>query len=153
MRIPSLIVVAFVIPYLTYAMNSVCAEKEKTLFFCTQKNKTFGICSTPTLKAKVGYIQYRATKNEKLEFEYPSTKTPMEKPFLYSLGAQGASVIFKNGDHTYTLYSDASPSSLITVEKGNKEIARIKCENQDNVDLSLTWVGDFFKTAGLREEN
>src|SRR5262245_5598365 len=91
------------------AIKSHCAPGEKVVFSCSTTNaKIISLCSSSTLTASEGYLQYRFGPAGKPEFVYPATMEHPSKHFQFGQSSYSSGVglylKFKNGEYTYGLF-------------------------------------------------
>src|SRR2546430_3735823 len=66
--------------------NSLCAKDERIIFSCPVKRpaKIVSLCASKDLTSERGYLQYRFGVPEKIELEFPQSKTGTQQKFQYT---------------------------------------------------------------------
>ena len=70
----------------TLQPNSLCAKNERVIFSCPLKRpaKIVSLCASKDLTSERGYLQYRFGVPEKIELEFPQSKTGTQQKFQYT---------------------------------------------------------------------
>jgi len=119
------------------AVVSLCFVDEAVVFSCRSTDgKTISLCSSPTLTASEGYLQYRFGVIGKIpELIVPKIQEHPKEHFLsgtvpYSGG--GASYLkFSRGSHTYTVFTGIGKGwekEGVVVNKSGKQISHVLCD-------------------------
>jgi hypothetical protein len=133
---------------MTSALNvpSHCAPQEKVIFSCATTNaKIISLCSSSTLTASEGYLQYRFGPAGKPELVYPATKEHPSKHFLFGhphyTGAFGDYLKFKNGEYAYALFDFfikfEGDKTGVVVSKSEEQIAYIPCKGGSQLAMGI----------------
>src|SRR5712671_7874378 len=66
--------------------NSLCAKDERIIFSCPVKRpaKIVSLCASKDLTSERGYLQYRFGLPEKIELEFPKSRTGTQPQFQYT---------------------------------------------------------------------
>jgi hypothetical protein len=133
---------------------SHCFQNEKVIFSCdTNSNKVISICSSPTLNAHEGYMQYRFGSSGSFpEFVFPMNHGKASQ-FFYSgqltyAGGGGAYLKFINVNYNYVVYSGIGQGWAkqgLVINDGANEISRYSCRGNWVSELGQ----DLFSQAGL----
>ncbi len=129
---------------------NACKQSERTIWWCTTKQKVFALCASKDLSAKSGYMQYRAIKKGVTELSVPSSLTHPRGIFSSSLLARGADVSFRNGNINYTISESVTGDTSIGVDKNNTSLANVSC-NDSSGTLTSTETLSFFNDIGIGE--
>ena len=133
------------------ASGTLCSADEEFMFSCKTKRKTFEICASRDLCATVGYMQYRAGSNGKVQFVYPSQRVPPAGKFRFSLLARDAQLSFQNGEFTYEIAEPLIGKTVIWVSQGSGgAVQAAECRNFTE-SLTLTTTQNRFKSLGIYE--
>src|ERR1041384_1882191 len=65
--------------------GTLCARNERIIFSCPIKRpaKIVSLCASKDLTSDRGYVQYRFGVPEKIELEFPQSKTGTQQKFQY----------------------------------------------------------------------
>mgnify|MGYP007097583777 CR=1 FL=1 len=85
------------------AAGTLCVGKEQSAFSCFHRGRLFSLCASPDLDKVKGYLQYRASRDGKVEFEYPKEKVHPKGRFTFSSGNRSWSIDFKDQGREYSL--------------------------------------------------
>jgi hypothetical protein len=146
-KIEFVLLLSLVSSVVSAEVNSLCDKHENVVWSCQVKNKIYSICSSKDLTETKGYLQYRAGIKESTEFKYPELLQNPKGRFQYGLLPHGAVLIFKNGIYTYSISEDLIGQPVISVEKREKYISTIQCDNSTQ-SLTNNETMDIFKTIG-----
>ena len=137
---------------------SHCSEQEKVIFSCsTSKGKVVSLCSSSSLDAASGYLQYRfGAIGSKPELVYPETQQHPKDHFksgtlMYS-GGGGAYLEFNNGDYKYVVFTGIGKGwerEGVVVSKSGKQIALLECQGPWDSEIGP----DFFEHSGIPAAN
>ena len=66
--------------------GTLCAKNERVIFSCPVKRpaKIVSLCASKDLTSERGYLQYRFGLPEKIELEFPQSKTGTQQKFQYT---------------------------------------------------------------------
>ena len=108
-----------------------------TLWTCTAGRKTYSLCAGGVAAQDVA-IQYRVRdRGGKIVLRYPEPLRAPRSAFSYEVSANGdAEVDFTIGKYSYALVDPLRDVSFISVTKGNRELAHLKC-SEGNQSLQL----------------
>ena len=134
----------------TQAFGS-CHAEERSLWTCQAGRKVYALCASQDLGPATGHLQYRASKNGKVEFGYPSAKVHPRGVFRLALLPRGASLFFTSQGHEYSIHEPLAGKTTIDVSKEGKGIAGIMCAKSSDT-LTLTSTLDFFREIGVFEQ-
>jgi hypothetical protein len=93
MRLPVFIIAMFIFGNCLIAQpkpglqpNSLCSRDEQIVFSCTVKrgSKIVSLCGSKDLAKDRGYLQYRFGLPNKIELEFPQSRTGTQEQFRYS---------------------------------------------------------------------
>jgi hypothetical protein len=136
---------------------SHCFKDEKIIFSCnTNSNQVISICSSASLNANYGYLQYRFGKVG----SFPAYVFPMNhdiaSKYFYSgqltySGGGGAYLKFINGTYSYVVYTGIGrgwQKQGLVIQDGRNEISRYACK-----DSWISQMGpNIFNQAGLNQD-
>lgn len=118
-------------------VGSLCFVDEEIVFSCRSTDgKTISLCSSPTLTASEGYLQYRFGVIGKIpELIVPRIQEHPKEHFLsgtvpYS-GGGAAYLKFSRGDYIYTVFTGIGKGwekEGVVVNKSGKQIAHVLCD-------------------------
>lgn len=124
-----------------YPKSALCADDEVTLWMCEARKSAYAVCASPVVNRALGYFQYRAARNGRVTFKYPSIKQPPSGLFEYTAYGNGnASLEFVNGGYRYTLLDPLRGESSILVAStrpGAKD-TEIACAGNQTLQLNYT---------------
>lgn len=139
------------LPINALTQPSLCKQDEVTDWSCTAKTKIYSVCSSKNLGAATGYMQYRAGKSTKIEFNFPEKLQHPRNIFQSDMLPRGVSLSFSNGEYKYTITESLSGLTMIDVSKAQKTLATISCDSATD-SLTLTETINRFKTSGIDKE-
>jgi hypothetical protein len=113
------------------AAGTLCQGKEQTLFSCFHRGRLFSVCASPDLDKVKGYLQYRASRDGKVEFEYPKEKVHPKGKFEFNRGMSASSLDFKNLGHEYSITEDIQGWAAVLVNGGGKDWEKTPCAPTD----------------------
>jgi len=139
------------------AVGSLCFVDEAVVFSCSSADgKIISLCSSPTLTASDGYLQYRyGVKGKIPELVYPKMPEHPKENFLsgtvpYSGG--GASYLkFSKGKYIYTVFTGIGKGwekEGVVVKKSGKQIAHTPCDGSLISELGPV----LFEDIGLQKD-
>lgn len=135
----SLKLVPFALAFLSISasatVKTLCEANENNVWSCQAGKKIYSLCASKNLARATGYLQYRAGTSKSIELKYPAALTHPKGFFEFDLLAHGASITFSNGGYSYSIYEDLKDGTVIKVEKSQKLLATIRC---DDSTYSLT---------------
>lgn len=133
---------------------SHCSAQEKIIFSCpTSRTKVVSVCSSPSLTATSGTLQYRfGVVGPKPEFMFPQSQEHPKKYFqsgtlMYS-GGGGAYLEFSSNDFKYVIFTGSGKGwekEGVVVSKAGKQVAFLRCQSPSVSELGP----DFFEHAGI----
>lgn len=129
---------------------SLCGVKERIVWSCQTSSKLYSVCASNDLAAATGYLQYRAGTSKKTDFNFPATLLHPKGQFEFAILAHGAMLTFNNKKITYTIIENLKSETTISVDKGTRSLATIKCSDSTQ-SLTENATIDLFKTAGITQ--
>jgi hypothetical protein len=137
-----------------YSDSPLCSKGEITLWTCTNKKRTFSLCSSQTASRTTGYLQYRASNDGKLAFSYPAVKAPPLGLFEYNLAGNGdAYVEFTNNGYHYTLIDPLRSTSVIRVSPPGASAKETEITCGPNQSLQINFTMRLMSDFGLSERD
>lgn len=152
------------IPALVNAENTLCTKAEKVIFSCKVKKsiKTVSVCGSKSLTRNSGYLQYRFGTNQRVEFEFPTTKIASQQRFYWGEkhlmeGSYIGELTFINHGYIYTIgvhdvseklndTPGGSQGGEVVVQKsGDSKFSRLTCEGFP--------YGEFYLQGIVRDED
>ncbi|HEX8480257.1 MAG TPA: hypothetical protein VF663_18055, partial [Telluria sp.] len=131
-----------------------CSRTEITLWTCTNKKRTFSLCSTQTASRTTGYLQYRASNDGKLTFSYPAAKATPLGLFEYKLAGNGdAEIAFTNKGYRYTLADPLRSTSLLIVSPPGASGKKTEISCGPNQSLQINFTMRLMSDFGLSERD
>jgi hypothetical protein len=136
------------------AARSHCSAQEKVIFSCpTSKTKLVSVCSSSSLTATAGYLQYRFGRlGGPPEFTYPATQEHPKKSFqsgtLMFSGGGGAYLEFSSGGYKYVIFTGSGKGwekEGVVVSQSGKQVAFLRCQAGSTSELGP----DFFEKAAI----
>jgi hypothetical protein len=134
--------------------HSHCSAQEKVIFSCpTSKTKVVSVCSSSSLTATSGYLQYRFGRlGSPPEFIYPPTQEHPKRYFqsgtlMYS-GGGGAYLEFLSGDYKYVIFTGSGKGwekEGVVVSQSGKQVAFLRCQAASTSELGP----DLFEKAAI----
>ena len=124
-----------------FPSSPLCGSGEVTLWTCTAAHKTFSLCAQGGVAAQDAAIQYRVRdRSGKIVLRYPEPMRAPRSAFSYECSANGdAEVDFSIGKIGYALVDPLRDVSFISVTKGDKELAHLRCaEGNQSLQLNDT---------------
>jgi hypothetical protein len=135
--------------------NSLCAKTERTIFSClsrrtgTQSTKIISLCGSRDLTKEQGYLQYRYGLPQKIELEYPASRTGTQQLFKYHhymrYRVDLTEINFEVNDYQYQLFYDYNGEEkreiqdkgvLVTAPGQDKQVTFL-CRSNFKADFSL----------------
>lgn len=121
-----IIILSLTLPTLANAGNSVteslCSGNEEIVFSCSHDNKTVSLCSTKNLSPSSGSITYRFGTKNKIELEYPSSKTTPADAFKAHFESwakgSGSEISFVSGKYKYVVYNRKAVYEAVEHDNG-----------------------------------
>ena len=147
----------------TALQKSFCTPQETVVFNCASGKKLISVCTSNTITAKSGYLQYRfGTPGQPLEITLPEGEVhPLKAAFgQYEPYAGGGMswLRFRSGGYSYVVYGGAGRWGTkgetvvkqgVAVENNSKTIANLKCNARNEGELGPQW---FEKTGYQHRE-
>jgi hypothetical protein len=103
---------ALSMPAHSSAATTHCTAQEQVVFSCSMAKsaKIVSLCASKPLTKNVGYLQYRFGTPQKMELEFPATKTDTQRQFKYSYYFRASvnrfHIMFDNAGVAYDVYSE-----------------------------------------------
>ncbi len=109
--------------YAHAAEEKICADNTTPIFQCEIKDKrNIALCATYSPQKKLTGLQYRASRNDKIEFTYPTETTnslgefKLNHYFRYS--TDYIKVGFGNGAYSYYIFRNIDNSDTSKINAG-----------------------------------
>ncbi len=120
--------------------KSLCSKDEKALFECKKHNRSFALCASNDLALNKGSLQYRSSRNGRIEFKFPENLRGSASSFKANMTGNEVAVVFANKGYDFSLSTDIRDNDTIKVSHGSKVLTRISCrdENANDTDLAMT---------------
>jgi hypothetical protein len=131
--------------------KSHCSAREKSIWSCSTKRKTYELCASQDLGKTTGYLQYRAGRIGKIELVYPAGLVHPKGPFLHRLYARNAALIFRSGRYEYELFDALVGGSELRVQEIDGKMSRDIICDERNETFTDTATNNFFKEVGINE--
>jgi hypothetical protein len=148
----SLRAIPFALAFLSLAasasVTTLCETSENIVWSCQAGKKIYSLCASKDLSSTTGYLQYRAGTSKSIELRYPAALKHPRGLIEFSLLAHGASVTFSNKGYSYFISEDLKDGTEISVEKSQKTIATISCDDSTD-SLTENSTIDLLKAAGI----
>ncbi|MDD1621193.1 MAG: hypothetical protein LUQ11_06900 [Methylococcaceae bacterium] len=150
----ALIGLAYSISVPALATATHCSAQEQTVFSCSLGKKIVSVCASKDISPTNGYVQYRFGPKNTPELLFPASTELANRAIMRSgiymfSGGGGAYLRFINGQYNYIVYTAIGKGwgnkDGVAVEKDNKLIANLKCQDVPNSKLGE----DFFTSSGL----
>lgn len=134
----------------TADVRSLCLDNENTLWSCRAGAKHYSLCASKDLDASTGYLQYRAGRLPKWEFQFPGSQKHPKGYFKFGLMAHGASLRFDNGGYAYDIVEDIKGETSILVRTPTGRRVSIVCADSTQTLTENTTI-DLLNSIGLGE--
>lgn len=124
-----------------YQHSPLCSKDEIALWMCETDQRAYALCSSQSVTRTTGYLQYRASRRERVVFIYPAEKKTPLGSFVYQSFANGdASVEFINEGYRYTLVDPLRSESSIRVSApaGSGKETEIGCPANQTLQVNYT---------------
>lgn len=135
---------------------SLCPDALRTVFSCRTGAKTISVCASADLSRNSGFLQYRFGTPQRTELVLPTTRegwreTTRAAVLSYS-GGGGATIIFRNGDYRYIVYTAIGHgwgrTAGVVVDQHERRIASLRCSGEVRSELGP----ELFDAAGIEAD-